>query len=582
MKIRFNSIFLSACLLGTSLSALAIPAKPGLRNFTQPDGTTLQIRLQGDHRSRMALTADGLLLCPNDRGGYDYAVPDAQGIPVPSGRMAREAKVRTDAERRFLISIDQKALQRRSTRREGQEGFEKGPGLCATTFPSTGDQRALVILVETSDVRFGIDDPQSYFSRMLNEEGFADHESCGSARDWFMQNSNCAFRPGFDVYGPVTLGQKMSYYGKNDRFGDEPNAHKMVIEGCTLLDSQIDFHDYDRDGDGVVDNVFVFYAGAGEADSGKPSTVWPHSAEIGFYTSVPFLFDGVKVNHYACTNEQPVDYDHPDGIGTFIHEFSHVMGLPDLYSYNGAFTPGEWSILDVGPYNNEGRTPPNYSAYERYALGWLRPTPIANGETSLEPLADSNQALILKTDNENEYFLFENRRQEGFDQYIPGHGMLVWHIHFDQRIFDANMVNDTPSHQYVDLLEADDSQNEQSRAGDAFPGTADITFLSHETSPGLRNWTGQTRAVELYDIEENGDLVTFRVEMEESGMETASVSKAKWSLEGRLLKTTATAEVFDLWGSKIANLVSGTSTSLEPGIYLLAFGDGTRSKIMVK
>ena len=170
------------------------------------------------------------------------------------------------------------------------------------------------------------------------------------------------------------LSQSMGYYGANDDFGQDMRPHEMVIEACSLLDSEIDFSEYDRDGDGVIDNVFVFYAGKGEATGGGANSIWPHSSKISdFTTGKVYEFDNVVLSSYACTNEW-VD-NHTCGIGTFCHEFSHVMGLPDLYSttYTGAFTPGEWSLMDHGSYNNGSHTPPYHTGYERYCLGWIEP-----------------------------------------------------------------------------------------------------------------------------------------------------------------------------------------------------------------
>ena len=159
-------------------------------------------------------------------------------------------------------------------------------------------------------------------------------------------------------------------------YGNDQRPEEMIIEACQMLDDTVDFSEYDRDGDGYIDNVFVFYAGRGEASGGASDTVWPHSWDITAATSVPYVFDGVRLDRYGCSNEWEVD--RPDGVGTFVHEFSHVMGLPDLYAtkYTGAFTPGAWSAMDYGPYNNDGCTPPLYSAFERYSLGWIEPLPI--------------------------------------------------------------------------------------------------------------------------------------------------------------------------------------------------------------
>ncbi|MDE6556792.1 MAG: M6 family metalloprotease domain-containing protein, partial [Duncaniella sp.] len=350
------------------------------------------------------------------------------------------------------------------------------------------------------------------FNRMLNEPGFSDYGATGSAVDYFIESSGGIFRPEFDVFGPVTLPNKMSYYGGNlTLMGGDKNAEAMIIEACQLLDDTVDFSPYDRDGDGFIDNVFVIYAGYGEASSGIADTVWPHSWDITKATTTPYIFDNVQLNRYACSNEW-MD-GRPDGVGTFVHEFSHVMGLPDLYatSYNESFTPGTWSCIDRGSYNNVGMTPPLYSAFERYALGWIEPVEINGPMDVTLPAIGANQCAIVKTDNPNEYFLFENRQQTSWDTYIPGHGMIVWHVDFDGPVWTSNVVNNTPDHQYVDLIEADGTQNELTRQSDVFPGTGGITSFTSTTTPAFKTWNGTLIDLPITNIAENNGVITFKV-----------------------------------------------------------------------
>ena len=250
------------------------------------------------------------------------------------------------------------------------------------------------------DVSFTLQNPLDYFTKMVNEEGFNDYGGTGSARDYYLECSGGQFSPTFDVYGPITLSNDREYYGGNNESGKDLNPAMMALEACTQLDATVDFTEYDRDGDGYIDNVFLFYAGEGEAAGGGADTVWPHSWTLEAATGSTPVFDGVKLNRYACTNEW--QKNRPDGVGTFIHEFSHVMGLPDLYatSYTGAFTPGAWSTMDHGSYNNNGCTPPLFSVFERYALGWITPQQIYEPKSAKLNSISSNEAFIIKTAKE--------------------------------------------------------------------------------------------------------------------------------------------------------------------------------------
>lgn len=543
-------VLLSIIASGICAGAMAIPAKPGFVAFTQPDGSVINIQLVGDEHGHMAYSESGKLLIDVD-GRLEYASFDESGFPVASGILASNenevnlstlklqpqdnlekwtalmtANRKTRLEKLMGKSSVRKVMSRAEEGEEDNPNEEGNPGDDETgleegrlvplnfgrydvSFPVIGEQKGLVILVEYEDIKFTYGD-YDYFHRMLNEEGFSDYGSLSSARDWFVLNSNGNFLPEFDVYGPVELPNKRVYYGGNDGYGNDKRAHEMAIDACNILDEEVDFSQYDRDGDGVIDNVFIFYAGKGEHDSGVVNAVWPHSWDISLaLPDEEFIFDGVKLARYACTCEYPSGYKRPDGIGTFVHEFSHVMGLPDLYvtTYTGGFTPGEWSVLDQGPYNNDRLTPPNYSSFEKGALGWLEFLPLEEGYVELPDLSSTNVAYALPTENENEFFFFENRQQHGNDEFIPGHGMLVWHVDYDEDIWEKNIVNNKANHQYVDLIEADNIKSASTRAADAFPGTKNVTAFGFDTKPQLASWDKNSLAFDLEDIAESEDGV---------------------------------------------------------------------------
>lgn len=306
MNLNLKTLAASLMLATSSLSLLAVPAKPGLIDFTQPDGSVVRVRIHGDEFHHFYTSEDGYYLAPADNGVLCYADVDAKGLTVSSGIRATAPSARTAAAKSFLAGVNMdrvisvmetQASSRQSrmaqTVRRAIPAFDRnsaaarraqaGPGLFpGTHFPAIGDQKGLVIIVEYQDVKMTTPDALDYFTRMLNEPGFSDHEATGSAVDYFRECSNNLFRPQFDVYGIVTLPQNMRYYGGNDWMGNDSHAYEMVTHACELLDDEIDFREYDRDGDGYVDNVFVFYAGRGEASGGSADTVWPHSWDIEY------------------------------------------------------------------------------------------------------------------------------------------------------------------------------------------------------------------------------------------------------------------------------------------------------------
>ena len=462
----------------------AVVAKPGFIDVRQPDGTVITIRMEGGPKDHNIYNAEDQIMRVDERGYYVLADDD----------------------------FKQKVSEKRDTRLKAKRNAN---GLMSNPFPSTGKHKGLVILVEFPDVRFTLDNPEEYYDKMLNGDHFTEYQSTGSAHQYFLENSNGQFDISFDIVGPIMLQKESAYYGENDYWGEDKRPYEMIVDACDVLynENLVDFTQYDKNGDGEIDNVYVFYAGYGEAEGGGPNTIWHHSWEMTD-AGVKKFYDNLKLNHYACSNELQYYSDNklmPDGIGTFCHEFCHVMGLPDFYSTvgGGAFTPENWTLLDSGSYNNMSRTPPYLSAFERYAFGWLKPIDIKTVENiCLQPIGDSNEAYIIKTDNSNEYFILENRQQKGWDTYLPHHGMLVWHIDFNQRVWDNNTVNVNPRHQYIDLVEADGIPSNWTRDGDSFPGLYEKTELSPTTNPALISWSGKPINVYISNINEdhNGNI----------------------------------------------------------------------------
>lgn len=558
---RLTTILLAVSLV---LSASAVPARRAFTSYTQPDGTKIMLKLIGDEHRHLRLTVDGYPVKRGADGYYRFAQAEADGrLTATSVKAAPLASLR-EADRVIVRSIDPQSVRRavfsaRARRMKAPASRATaaagGIGLTQTSFLGRKDLNGLVILAQYKDVKFTAGNDKAFYTEMLNAEGFSKYGATGSARDYFIDSSNGQFTPTFDVYGPVTLPENMAYYGANDMSeygnGEDVNPAQMIADACKLLDGQINFKDYDQDGDGVVDNVFVFYAGYGEASGGGEDTVWPHQWDLRS-AGISLTLDGVRISSYACSNELE-SYGNtvrPDGIGTFVHEFSHVIGLPDLYDtseYNGSWTPATWSVLDQGPYNNEGRTPPAYSAFERYALGWLKPETVEYGKNyELPDILSSNKALIARGDSENEFFLFENRQQSGWDEYLPGHGMLVWHVDFNPEVWQNNKVNNLVSHNYVDIEEAcgkwvdiedffveygddyylDGEAYDEALAAYAFPGTKKVTSFTDDTKPSMRLWSGKGLDLPLSNISEQDGVISFMAGEKLSDAEVPVIDKA--------------------------------------------------------
>lgn len=460
-----KKIGLLAVLSVMACSVWAIPARRGGIVKTQPDGSQITVYLHGDEHFRWMTNEQGEWLKIDEQGFYHVTKAlkaediRAKQMAAPS-RVAQAQKVAT---------------------------------------PLNIAPRGLVILVNFTDVAFATD--KAEMDSMLTGKNYARDYSYtyrggkyhvtseGSAWKYFFDSSNGNYNPQFDVIGPVTVSKNMSYYGKNvNDFDAAPWT--MVKEACQLVDDSVDFKQYDNNNDGYVDFVYVIYAGYGEADGGDENTIWPHSYWL-LDAGATCKVDGKYVDLYACGNEMDFHTKHHTGIGTFCHEFSHVLGLPDLYTTEGQThkTLGSWDILDYGPYNNDMNTPPAYSAYERFMMGWLTPRLIVDAENiELEELQESNSALLISsTDQHNllgndpkptTFYLLENRQQVGWDKYLPGHGLMLTKVQYNYNNWLNNSVNNTSNRMGVDLIEADgkkpsiNSNGYKGKAGDLFPAGA--------------------------------------------------------------------------------------------------------------
>lgn len=425
-----------------ALSINAVPAKPGMkRTLTLANGTTVQATLVGDEHGHFYVDANGK--------AYNRASGKAFYQEVNSGNIISKAKARR-------TQVNAKRVKRLGAAKVGEVGSY------------TGQKKGIVILVNYTDVKWQSSNTLALFKRIANEENFSYGSFKGSMYDYFKAQSGGQFELTFDVVGPVTVANKQSYYGGNDDYGNDEHAAEMVIEACKLADSQVNFSNYDWDGDGYVDQVYVVYAGQGEADGGSDDTIWPHAYDLESANedgdgSGVLTLDGVKINTYACGSELNGSSE-LEGIGTMCHEFSHCLGYPDFYDidYSGGQGMYSWDLMDMGSYNDDGYQPAGYTSYERWMAGWQEPIELTSttAVTGMKGLQDGGESYVIYNDNNrNEYFLLENRTQTGWDASLPGGGMLIIHVDYDATVWSNNQPNDDASHQRMTWVPADGNYN---------------------------------------------------------------------------------------------------------------------------
>lgn len=504
-------IVLIFLLIALPLSVWSIPAHPQPVKIEQADGTILTLYLHGDEFNHYMTTEDGYTVVQNDAGQYVYAASNEKSKLSASQYLAKDIAFRSPEEKTFLAVISKRIRPQAATTRVAKAELNKqyiAQGLLTQQRAMPSNFKGVIILAQFENKSFLSSNINEEITSMVNSQNYTENGATGSVRDYFFDNSLGKFDPQFTIVGPVTLDYPQEYAQGAD------NGQALVRDACEKADPLVDFSQFDLDGDGRVDMIYVIFAGHGSNVSGNdPNLIWPHAYALG---SWQVQLDGVYCNRYACSTELQggMNSTKRDGIGTICHEFGHVLGLPDFYDTdyeeNGlAPHPGNWSVMASGSYLNNSYTPCGYSAFERYALGWASPVLLEENNTyTLEALNLSNKAYRINSAVSNEYFLLENRQQTGWDKYLPGHGMLVFRVDStNTRVWQNNTINNNPNHVYYELLRADNQDS--GGIGNPFPGLLNVTTISDDTTPGLRSWTGAKTGVKIEDITENGEVISF-------------------------------------------------------------------------
>ena len=456
-----RNIFLGLLMLFTCIEISAVPAFRVKKQLMLEDGTIVTATLQGDEYYGYYITDDGKVLAPAKSGKYRYMneKTHANFKRVAYERMEKANSFRAES-------------MRRSAPR------------------STQERRGLVILAQFPDVSFSKIGTQEYFNRMFNEKGFTENGCLGSVSDYFYDQSYGQLNMQFDVVGPVTLPQPLAYYGAPEE-GESSGDSKVLdfaADACTAAKDLVDFSKYDWDGDGKVDNVYILFAGFSEARGADPNCLWPHQWVVH---DRELVIDEVRIWNYACSNELISGGDAPvlDGIGTACHEFSHTLGLADIYNTQGGKDfVGKWDVMSIGSYIGkkwgDGTHPMAYSAFERWQLGWLEPKALneVTTITEMKALEEEPEAYVLYNEgNTNEYYLLENRQLPKWGSPFDAHGLLVTHIDYDKGAWNNNTVNTDIYHQRYSVVGASGEFTES--IDDLFPGTSGNTSFTDVTNP---------------------------------------------------------------------------------------------------
>lgn len=613
-------ILISAVLSLCAAMTFAIPAKKSWKVVSQSDGTTIKVSQAGDEHLHYYITEDNVPIYKAADNRYCYLTIES-GKLHNSGVLAHESAARSAKELQVMNTIHDLApiaRQMAAKKRSAAKRCVRPDRLPSKDDISVfkGSKKALVILAAFSDKSFskGDDAIVKFYDEVLNQEGYSQNGAAGSVHDYFKDMSRGEFDLTFDIVGPVKVSKSATYYGgPSPIMGGADHIGEFITEAIKKADEKcdIDWKKYDWDDDGEVEQVFVLYAGYGQATGGPTGTIWPNAWTLDEALQNSdgnggFSIDGVFINQYACSNDLYLDSGTvPMGLGVFCHEFSHCMGLPDMYDTNYGSTPtmGDWDLLAGGSYNGPqgiGWCPAGWTSYERAYAGWLELTELKAGDiikgmTSLEE-ADGKAYVIYNDNHKDEYYLLENHKGMGWDKYTPENGLLIIHVDYDKDLFDNNIVNSkgefTPAEGYDRYFTNDHPRMAPfSRVRSIQNDTYFYTYPMDAPRGVVDSLTDTSKpAAELYNALADGSKLmgkpVYNIEKDDDGnISFTFMTKEK---ETDAIQDIAMAEdttgddtVYDITGKKAGRIGDIKNGSLKAGIYIIG-GKRLQKKVLMK
>ncbi len=626
ISISFFTIFLN---IG---KMQAVTAYPYPVNFKQVDGSSLTVLIKGDEFLNWKETVDGYTLLHNKSGMLEYAILDNQTNLTPSGIIAVDIDKR-DAKQLLFLSRTPKKLffnkaqisiskQLRAIRDSEMVKMQKAPGSTVSTetssasnaFPTIGSRKLICILMGFADKPFTLKttdvDNRSDFNNLFNQVNYTAYGATGSVKDYYLENSYNQFNLTVDIAGPYTAINNMAYYGNNTN----GNARALVTEAVNAANANVNFADYDNDASGDVDGVYVIFAGYGEEAGGgsNPDAIWSHASGI-----TPVTLDGKTVSRYSCSPElrgnSGTDITR---IGVICHEFGHILGAPDYYDTNYDKTgdgqydgTGSWDMMAGGNWNNAGATPAHHNAWTKVMFyNWASATTLNSPQTvTLSNAAENaNSFYRVNTTTEGEYFFIENREKHKFDSYIPGSGMIIYHIHSGV-LNVGNEINVThPQRMYPIAQNATQDPTGLNTYGTinsatcAWTGTTGKTAFTDSSLPSSKSWIGNNSYKPITGISRNATAKTVSFTFmggnsctppttQATNMTATNIQENQLTLNwvrgnGNkvlvLARRKTAINTFPLNGSTFtANSIFGTGTLIDAGTYVVY--DGTANSVII-
>ncbi len=477
------------------------PASQEPVEIVQPDGSKLTILMHGDEFFHWATTIDGYTLLLNDKGYYEYAQKDEHGNLVLSGIIARNASARSgQGQREFSHAISKGEFysENQLSQIKQMVKVEKEHAMSGANVRSLDTARLILFLVEFPDVPFTY--TKEDFEKLMNQPDYTENGYTGSVFDYFKDNSCGKFILKTTVLPIYRAKNNLSYYGGKGN----SKIYELLSDVIKARDSIINYANYDLNADGAVDAVYMIYSGLDQAMSFRTQDIWAAASNL----PTPVTCDGVRLQKFAMSAEKYGNiYNNTfTGIGTICHEYSHLLGISDLYDSDNessggvSYHAGFWDVMAQGSLNNKGRTPPIHNGFTRDMFGWQKLIEITDTLPLYMPKMEignqeTYQAYKIATVNSafdnTEYFMLENRQKVKWNisDSVPGTGLLITHID-ETWMDDNNCWNCTPGHEAFRIVPSDGNFNKtnnrlvvpfNSAAGrNRFTNTTPAKAISHQ------------------------------------------------------------------------------------------------------
>ncbi|MDR1226615.1 MAG: M6 family metalloprotease domain-containing protein, partial [Prevotellaceae bacterium] len=512
-----KTFLISFLLLCTINNIWGTPAFPYPINIVQQDGTNLTILLKGDEFFHWTETEDGSVIVRNNAGMFEYA-EISDGHLMPANVKVHNLNQRDNAEIQYLQTISKEQIFQllKSDREQVLQVAQREVSQVTNASNVTGTKKILCILMGFTDLPFS--KTQTEFNNLMNQTGYNVGSAIGSVKDYYKEVSYNNLNLEITVAGPFIANHDMAYYGGNNSSSDDMRPRELITEAVQKANPYVNYANFDNDNNGTVDGVHIIFAGYDEAAGGSDNAIWSHK-----WTIPTMVLDGKSISTYSCSSELRWNYGNTiASIGTICHELGHVFGAPDFYdtdySTNGQYQgTGQWDLMGNGSWNSGGDIPAHHNPYTKTQIyGWTPANNISSNITLYPAYVNSNSFYKINTNTTGEYFLIENRQQYGFDASLPGHGLLIWHIHKDIGNNNNNIAH--PQKLYPVCASATQNPDNTSisygsinNSSCPFPGSSNKRQFTSNTVLAAKAWNGSAANSNIYYIEELSNNITLLI-----------------------------------------------------------------------